>query len=102
MQERPHSSQDWEIQPPPLTSAMFVWSVQPSRAQSRLGQWRKWQRHVQILIQKAAGLHTSEYRLGKVHKIINTLCNEISVHQFLQLPTEQLFAYYENLPSNFL
>lgn len=101
MQERPHSSQDWEIQPPPLTSAMFVWSVQPSRAQSRLGQWRKWQRHVQIQIQKAAGLHTSEYHLEKAHKVNNTLSNGISVYHFLQLHTEHLIACYENLPSNF-
>lgn len=99
MQERPHSSQDWGIQPPPLTSAMFVWSVQPSRAQSRWGQWKKWQRHVQIQIQKAAGLHTSEYHLGKVHKVNTTPRNEISLYQFLQLHTEHLVAHYENLLS---
>lgn len=82
MQERPHSSQDWGIQPPPLTSAMFVWSVQPSRALSRLGQWRKWQRRVQIQIQKAAGLRTSEYHLGKAHKFNKTPQWNFSVPSF--------------------
>lgn len=39
---------------------------------------------------------------GEAHKVGNTLCSKISLYQFLQLHTEHVIAYYENLPSIFL